>query len=129
MKHKVIINKCYGGVYGLSEVAVKWLYENGTPYMKKYIEEKRKEISKDDYYKRYDVDRVVAADIYYDFPRHNLDIVRCVETIGEKANGEYANLVIVEIEGNRYKIEEYDGFERIILPKDEEYITIEEEER
>ena len=123
MKHKVIINKCYGG-YGLSETAVKWLYENGTPYIKK-----RKEISNDANLKGYRVDDVVATDISYDFPRHNLDIVRCVETICEEANGEYADLVIVEIEGNRYRIDGYDGYERIVLPKDEEYIIIEEEKR
>jgi hypothetical protein len=61
----------------------------------------------------------------HDIPRHDPDLVRCVETLGDEAGGGVANLEVRELKGNRYRIEEYDGQEDIYEPEDEDYITIE----
>jgi hypothetical protein len=41
-----------------------------------------------------------------------------VEVLGEKANGDSARLVVREISQPLYRIEEYDGAERIEEPDD-----------
>lgn len=51
---------------------------------------------------------------YYDIPRDSLELVLCVEALGELANGPHTDLKIVEIPDNvEWKIEEYDGVEWI----------------
>jgi hypothetical protein len=51
-----------------------------------------------------------------DIPRTSPHLVRVVETLGERANGPYADLAICELpEGTRYRISEYDGYESVIL--------------
>lgn len=46
--------------------------------------------------------------------RHDADLVRVVEELGEKANGQCARLKVVEIpDGVEYVIEDYDGQEHI----------------
>lgn len=96
MKHKVVINSCYGG-YGLSEEAIQWLknkYGDG-----------------------------VENDI---LERHDPRLVDCVETLGKKANGKFSKLTVVEIDSNRYRIDEYDGYESIETPDSIGWTVIEE---
>lgn len=82
---KVVINKCYGG-YSLSKEAYEFL---GLEW--------------DDLGYRYCYDRADEK------------LVRCVETLGEAANGIYADLKIVEIPDDvDWEIEDYDGIERIV---------------
>lgn len=84
---KVVINICYGG-FGLSKKALEWLKTNGLDM---------------NLYDRYD-----------DSLRSNPLLVKCVEELGKKANGEFAKLRVVEIpDGVQYVIEEYDGVEHI----------------
>jgi hypothetical protein len=46
--------------------------------------------------------------------RHDPDLVRVVEELGERASGRYASLKVVEIpDGTEYEISEYDGHEHI----------------
>lgn len=52
----------------------------------------------------------------YDLPRHDKELVQVIEELGYKANGDYADLAIKEIEGNVYRIDEYDGNESVITP-------------
>ena len=97
MKHKVVINSCYGG-YRLSEEAIQWLknkYGDG-----------------------------VMDDI---LERHDPRLVDCVETLGKKANGEFSRLAVVEIDSNQYRIDEYDGRESIETPDSIAWIVIEED--
>ena len=49
--------------------------------------------------------------------RHDPILVQVVEELGEKANGNYADLQIEEVEG-LYLINEYDGMERVMTPSD-----------
>ena len=47
-------------------------------------------------------------------PRHDADLVRVVEELGDTANGRCAELKVVEVpDGVEYEIDEYDGAERV----------------
>jgi len=82
---KIVINKCYGG-FGLSEAAERAYKELAG-------------ITDPDWYHR-----EVARDDPY--------LVRVVEDLGEKADGSFANLKIVEIPADvNWEIGEYDGVE------------------
>jgi len=51
---------------------------------------------------------------HVDIDRHNKNLINVVETLGDEANGECAELKIVEIPDDvDYIIEEYDGLEWI----------------
>ena len=96
MSHKVVYNSCYGG-FGLSEKAQKLLNEL-----------KGEEVC------------------YYDLPRHDKDLVAVVEELGSEASGDYGSLKIATINSDRYRISEYDGWEKVVTPETEKYIVIEE---
>jgi hypothetical protein len=111
--NKVVYNACFGG-FSISLTAMKWLAENGRDEIKaiagKYLRE-----SPDEKFGFH----------CWDIERHDPDLVRCVETLGNKVNGRCANLGVRELKGNRYRIDVYDGNEEVFEPEDEEYITIE----
>ena len=94
MMNKVVYNACYGG-FGLSEKARKLLNE----------------------LKGEEVD-------YYDLLRHDKDLVAVVEELGSEANGDYSDLKIATINSDRYRISEYDGWESIVTPETDNYISI-----
>lgn len=50
-----------------------------------------------------------------DVVRHDPILVQVVEELGEKANGNYADLRIAEVDG-LYRIDEYDGAEGVETP-------------
>ena len=111
--NKVVYNICFGG-FSISLTAMKWLADNGRDEIKaiagKYLRKSPNE----------------AFGFHCDdIPRHDPDLVRCVETLGYEANGELADLKVRELKGNRYRINDYDGSEEVYEPGDEEYITIE----
>jgi len=86
-KIKVVFNACYGG-YSLSEEACNMLSAlTGSP--------------------------VNDGDA---LPRHDMNLVLVVETLGQKASGSYAKLEICKIEGRAYFIDEYDGMENVVTP-------------
>ena len=84
---KVVINREYGG-FGLSDEALA-LYadKKGTP----------------------------VSDVYeFEMARDDPDLVEIVEQLGQKANGNFAQLKIVEIpDGVSWYVSEYDGLEHI----------------
>jgi hypothetical protein len=49
--------------------------------------------------------------------RHDADLIAVVEQLGEEANGLCSELTIVEIEGSKYRVDEYDGNESIHTPE------------
>lgn len=50
--------------------------------------------------------------------RHDPRLVAVVEKLGVRANGMVADLQIEMIEGDRYRIDEYDGLEIVVTPMD-----------
>lgn len=112
--NKVVYNACFGG-FSISKAATEWLAENGREEIKAIAKKKLQKHPDGNFY-----------NICYEIQRHDPDLVRCVETLGHAANGEYANLQVRELKGNRYRIEDvYYGNEVVFEPEDEEYITIE----
>jgi hypothetical protein len=110
--NKVVYNACFGG-FSISAAAMKWLVENGREEIKAIAEEQLRKYPNETFgYHCTDIER------------HDPDLVRCVETLGSRANGRCANLEVRELNGNRYRIDEYDGSEDVYEPEDEEYITI-----
>jgi hypothetical protein len=125
---KIAINTCYGG-FGLSYLAVK-----------EYAKLKNFEIyafthdSKKDIYIEYDDNK---TDLFFylfyskkplvngkidngdwfserDIPRTDPDLIKIIEKLGNLANGEHAQLEIVDIPDDvEYEIVEYDGIEHI----------------
>lgn len=64
---------------------------------------------------------------YHDVPRHDAMLVKVIETLGlDNAGGDYAELCLREVpSGTRYRIQEYDGSERVILASEERYTVAE----
>lgn len=105
--NKVVINSCYGG-FSLSREAVL-LAREMTSDPRWY----RACIKGD----KYDDGEICSYDYGYVYvPRHDPILVRVVEELGEKASGQTAKLVVERISSNKYRIEEYDGFETVITP-------------
>lgn len=57
-----------------------------------------------------------------DVDRHDPILVQVVEELGDKANGNYAELSIAEVNGP-YRIDEYDGYESVETPNSYDWIT------
>ena len=103
---KVAYNKCYGG-FSLSDKAVSMLNEmNG--------------LEGEDKLEPHSYGYPHNSKGHY---RHDPDLIRVIEQLGEQANGRCAKLVITEIDGVRYIVKEYDGMETVLEPKDIPWIT------
>ena len=98
MNYKVVVNRCYGG-FSLSEEA------------------------KARYNKYAEAAGLPPFDIY-DTPRHCPFLIQVVEELGSKADGSFTDLEVVGIEGNQYRISEYDGMESVETPESQNWITI-----
>ena len=136
--NKIVINNCYGG-FSLSTLAIKRYYELKYPevqlffykldfpldsYKKVPIEDADVILTKDlgDYFTGpLEEDYLVIS---YCISRHDPILVQVVEELGEKAGGRYAELKIVEIPGNKYRIGEYDGQEWVETPESIDWETI-----
>lgn len=101
---KLVINEGYGG-FRLSKKAEEM-------FLKILSNEKR----------RFFVDQ----EGYFDdskVPRHMPELVLVVEKLGEKAaSGDWSDLVVVELETEKYQIAEYDGWEYILTPQTMEWV-------
>jgi hypothetical protein len=67
------------------------------------------------------------SNTYPTLPRHDHDLVAVVEAVGlDAASGDHARLAVREIpDGARYRIDEYDGSERVMLPDEYQWIIAE----
>ena len=109
--NKVVINNCYGG-FGLSEKAVQ-RYQELSGKVVPFIGD--------------DTDEDMGFWDVSEIPRHDPALVQTVEELGQNANGESASLLVEEIPGKRYLIEEYDGAEELHYPEAEySWIVIED---
>lgn len=61
---------------------------------------------------------------FKELPRHDPRLIECIETLEDEADTSYSELTIEEIEDNMYRIEDYDGRERLIVPSEEIYTMI-----
>ena len=99
---KVVYNACHGG-FALSPEAVRLAkqYAPDCPHWQKTDE----------------------SFGFYRGPRHDATLVRVVEELGvDAAGGSYSELAIAEIEsGERYRIDEYDGYESVMTPDEYEW--------
>jgi hypothetical protein len=108
---KVVINGDFGGFSLSDEAFEKFLYRKGIAWEKcinKY--------DMTDYYhaRHLDSEEHYLAQHEVLQNRADPDLVAVVEEMGHKANGQYANLVIVEIPDNvQWHLAEYDGVEHI----------------
>lgn len=132
---KIVINRCYGG-FGVSDAGIHaiasyrgltlyperkdrwftvyWTIPQDHPLRVKHNELNAKHSKTEEDYK-------LVNEIYdnhtlstYDIDRADPGLVHAVETLGDAANGDCAQLEIVELEkGTLYRITEYDGLEGI----------------
>lgn len=132
---KVVINKCYGG-FGLSHEAVMRYFEikgitvypeQGKTLWKFWTywtvkpEDRIESKEGEDFYKlpieeRAAYNKAHSEQTIYerDIERNDPAVVQAVEELGDKANGDHAELVVVNIpDGIEYSIEEYDGMEHV----------------
>lgn len=98
MGHKIVFNGRYGGFF-----------------LDKDIIDRYNELAGTNYIDNWDMN---------DVPRHDKFLVQAVAEY--KASGKKTDLFIDYIEGNLYKIDEYDGLETVIEPGDINWIEIEE---
>lgn len=120
--NKVVVNKCYGG-FSLPDKAIEWLKENARQEIKDYIKSIEEDEELGPTYCSYAL--VYEFNDGEGIARHDSDLIRCVEKLKEGASGEYAELCVVKIIGNQYKVREYDGAEWVETPDSIDWITIE----
>jgi hypothetical protein len=129
---KVVINKCPNNLvdrFQLSDEAMKQAIENGASGIVVTEEANTPVVGKDafrdvgDGYSAglfrgmlYKDGKIYTFDDFLDAHRADPVLVKIVEQMGHAANGERANLHVVEIpDGVRWKIEEEDNDETIVL--------------
>jgi hypothetical protein len=115
---KVVYNACYGG-YGLSQKAMERLAQLGVSSASDELQEMARMMEKEVFLKQFESYRLGGL------PRHDARLVQVVEELGEAASAGCANFRIHLVEGDRYRIDDYDGFERVCEPKDIDWITVE----
>ena len=121
---KVVINKCYGG-FGLSDKAFKlYLKKKGKKFVEKdggcYYTISKKEYdkiskesdAKDGDYRNVNNKGYILIDT--DIQRDDKILIEVVKELGKEANGQFAELELVEIPDDiEWNIDEYDGIETI----------------
>lgn len=120
---EVVYNACHGG-FGLSRAAVKKMAELGSEWAKQMLIEDSAE-PRDDFSSFKDTFSLYATKNKLDAPpRHDRIMAQAVRELGsEKASGEFAESVVADVSGNRYRIDKYDGCESVETP--ESYVWIE----
>lgn len=133
---RIVINRCFGG-FGLSEDAVRRYFEiKGQPLWvekdKKFgslgitnywlvpPEDRVKDCEQEFYSmsmdERQEYNRLWSEQNFYDrdVARDDPVLVQVVEELGDKANGRYAQLGVVDIPDDvEWEIAEYDGIEHV----------------
>lgn len=111
--NKIVINCCHGG-FSLSLRAVKWLA------FEKNLSAAKAALLDPSLWDNGEFSGWEAREL----PRHDDDLVKVVEFLGESASSDFSDLRVVEIIGGKYTIEEYDGWESVKLPSDIQWVTV-----
>ncbi|MGD9670241.1 MAG: hypothetical protein AB7U75_14585 [Hyphomicrobiaceae bacterium] len=147
---KVVYNACFGGfslsskaIERYAELAGMTLYpepssfhrgegdlENCTLW-KVPPDQRKPRLRQEDWYKASQEEREAANNFYSqntfyprDLERHDPLLVQVVEELGDDASGTYARLRIEDVpSGMQYRIDEYDGSERVMTREDYEWKT------
>jgi hypothetical protein len=129
---KIVYNDCYGGA-SLSDKAIEryaeikgiTLYKSpdvwgGTDYYLCPVEEYNRIKEEDKLSANHERSNAVYFSGYRLLDnRRDPILIQVVEELGEEANGVCANLKIAELPtGDKYRIDEYDGMERVMLIDD-----------
>lgn len=85
---KVVINKCFGG-FSISRECAEYMASKGSERAKLELQES----TTDKWYGYGSVDGLDG----YEYDRNDPLLVQAVEALGEKADGNYARLKVVEI--------------------------------
>ena len=101
--NKVVYNNCYGG-FSLSQSVLTKMFYLGSQYVTK------------DSSGKYVYD--------WDIPRHDRVLVTCVEIMSPDENGDFSELKVKELKGDKYIIHEYDGLENVLEPEDIQWNTV-----
>jgi len=112
---KIVINTSYGG-FGISFDGAERMAELGCSVAERKLKE----------YDEQDGDDWTwhGTEIH----RHDPILVAVVEDIEEEASDYLADLKVVEIDSDRYYVENYDGLESVVTPKNVPWIIIGEDE-
>lgn len=140
---KIAYNACYGG-FGLSHVAIMRYAElkGLTLYAFAPVKDKQGQYVRPEKYRRIDDTEAEATSVvhyctspvfsegnYFDpytlkNNRTDPDLIKVVEDLGDKANGEFAKIRLFEVSpGTQYRIDEYDGFESVVTQDTYEWST------
>lgn len=102
---KIVLNKCYG-CFSISKQAAEYMVKLGSKQAKAELKQAEKESRWYGYGSSNEF-----ADSY---DRTDKYLVKAVEKLGAKANGQCADLKVIKIpDGINYEIEQYDGMESI----------------
>ena len=115
MKIKVAYNATYGG-FAISQEAATWLADRLHPpsvELLRYFCEK--EAAEPEGYSWHG---------YINCVRHDPLLVLAIEELGPRASARGSQILLKEISGNRYRIQEYDGMETVVEPKDLQWIEV-----
>lgn len=136
---RVVYNACYGG-FSLSREACKRYWElqgreiwiedgdfTGT-FTVWFVPPEERVVEKN--WRSMTMDERIAYNKHYfeqtwsnrNVDRHDPILVQVVEELGDKADGMYAKLDIVEVSGP-YRIDEYDGYESVETPDSYDWIS------
>ena len=107
MSIKVVYNNCFGG-FVISRACAERMAELGNKEAQSMIE----------------AESYRFHGFIYETPRHDSILVQAVEELGEDASGDMSELRIYELSGDKYFIDEYDGSETVVEPKDVCWIEV-----
>jgi len=117
MSIKVVYNNCFGG-FVISRACAERMAELGNKEAQSMIEifNHRQTMIEREGHQFYGY--------IYETPRHDSALVQAVEELGEDASGDMSDLRVYELSGDKYFIDEYDGSETVVEPKDVVWIKV-----
>jgi hypothetical protein len=134
---KIVYNACYGGFSLSNEAIMRYAEIKGVtlhPSESKFgftnyylcSPEEWEQINAEEQLNPVSPRRYARSNALYfsdrDIERNDPILVQVVEELGDKANGSHAKLRIAEVPaGTRYRIDEYDGLESVMIIDDYEW--------